>query len=180
MSAMAVKAHGINGDQESVDRSEESLILEDLSSSPLESDHARLSKNNVVEATNSRRVVAAGSLRTRSANVPVRPTSTKKVLALPEWDEDSHPEESGDFWQLVSKHKPTRKKKVLYIGALVKDCTSQKLQDFVERRASATGLTVSQIYGIHMLEKNDHSCARMIVGSKVPCPRAQCNGPARA
>ena len=85
------------------------------------------------------------------------------MLALLEWDEDSHPEESSDFWQLVSKHKPTRKKKVMYIGALVKDCTSRKLQDFVERRASATGLTVPKIYDIHMFEKNDHSCARMIV-----------------
>ena len=83
------------------------------------------------------------------------------MLALPEWDEDSHPEESGDFWQLVGKHIPTRKKKVLYIGALVKDFTSQKLQDFVERSVSATGLTVPKIYDIHMFEKNDHSCARM-------------------
>ena len=125
--ATAVKDYGINDDQKSVDRSEESVILEDLSSSPLESDHARPLKNDVVEATNSRSTVVAGSLRTRCVNVPVRPTSTKKVLALPEWDEDSHPEESGDFWQLVIKHKPTRKKKVLYIRALVKCSPSQEL-----------------------------------------------------
>ena len=78
VSAKAVKDYGINDDQKSVDRSEESVILEDLSSSPLESDHAHPLKNDVVEATNSRSTVAAGSLRRRSANVPVRPTSTKK------------------------------------------------------------------------------------------------------
>ena len=59
MSATAVKDYGINDDQKSVDRSEESVILEDLSLSPLESDHARLLKSDVVEATNSR---SAGKL----------------------------------------------------------------------------------------------------------------------
>ena len=70
MSATAVKDYGINDNQESVDRSEESVILEDLPSSPLESDHARLLKN-VIEVTNSRSVVAAGSLQVRG--VPMYP-----------------------------------------------------------------------------------------------------------
>ena len=70
MSATVVKDNGITDDQESIERSEDSVILEDLSLSPLESDHARHLKSDVVEVTNTYSAVAAGSLR---RGVPMYP-----------------------------------------------------------------------------------------------------------
>jgi len=135
--------HATNCVQTSIDASDQPSLLQD--SPPLEGDR----KNETSKTSLPRSTVAGRSHTTRSS--------------LPEWDGDSHAETNSEIWQLVCDQKPTRKKKVFYIGSLAKDCTAQKLQDFVERRASATGLTVPKLYNITMFEKNDHKCARMII-----------------
>ena len=53
ISSTVGKDYGINDDQKTVDRSEETVFIEDLSASALYNDRARLLKTNVVEATNS-------------------------------------------------------------------------------------------------------------------------------
>ena len=48
-------------------------------------------------------------------------------------------ENDNGLWELVSNTKPVRKKAVLYVGNLTNNCTSEKLQDYVLKRATSNG-----------------------------------------
>ena len=81
---------------------------------------------------------------------------------LPSFEDDN--EDSG-LWELVCSAKPTGKRKVLFVGNLRSDTTTEKLSQFVTTRASSAETQV-KIHECKIFRKEARSSARLVLNSK--------------
>ena len=81
---------------------------------------------------------------------------------LPSFEDDN--EDSG-LWELVCSTKPTGKRKVLFLGNLPSDTTTEKLSQFVTTRASSAETQV-KIHECKIFLQEARSSARLVLNSK--------------
>lgn len=86
-------------------------------------------------------------------------------LKVPSWESESEESQSDGIWQLVTVKKPQRKKSVLYVGRISKECTEKQIEEFVLRRAVTIEERTPTVYAIRIFSKpgSDYNAARLTI-----------------